>query len=119
MKQGRTLAEVMQQVEKEAKAKRDLIVPAQSLFMGDEGDCIGIHNKNSTERFAPNTLFHHQMASALNIPTKFYDYLAQTHPELLVLSCRSVTAVWTIWKLQLPRFLFSLACQMLKWCPQR
>ena len=84
MKQGRTLAEVMQQVEKEAKAKRDLIVPAQSLFMGDKADCIGIHNKNSTERFAPTTLFHHQMASALNIPTKFYDYLAQTHPELLV-----------------------------------
>lgn len=84
MKQGRTLAEVMQQVEKEAKAKRDLIVPAQSIFMGDEADWIGIYNKNSTERFAPNTLFHHQMASALNIPTKFYDYLAQTHPELLV-----------------------------------
>lgn len=47
MKQGRTLAEVMQQVEKEAKAKRDLIVPAQSLFMGDEADCIGIHNKKA------------------------------------------------------------------------
>lgn len=78
------LREVMQQVEKEAKAKRDLIVPAQSIFMGDEADWIGIYNKNSTERFAPNTLFHHQMASALNIPTKFYDYLAQTHPELLV-----------------------------------
>lgn len=42
MKQGRTLAEVMQQVEKEAKAKRDLIVPAQSIFMGDEADWIGI-----------------------------------------------------------------------------
>lgn len=38
MKQGRTLAEVMQQVEKEAKAKRDFIVPAQSIFMGDEAD---------------------------------------------------------------------------------
>lgn len=43
MKQGRTLAEVMQQVEKEAKAKRDLIVPAQSIFMGDEADWIGMH----------------------------------------------------------------------------
>lgn len=45
MKQGRTLAEVMQQVEKEAKAKRDFIVPAQSIFMGDEADWIGIYNK--------------------------------------------------------------------------
>ena len=73
MKQGRTLAEVMQQVEKEAKAKRDLIVPAQSLFMGDEADYIAMETTAVPVGSANTTVMQKDEAAA-----------GQPHPKIEV-----------------------------------
>ena len=93
MKQGDTLQNVMLQLKDEAQRKRDFISPAPALMLYDDGRTLGI-NKNdqdnrNAEMLQTTDLFHRQVASALNIPAKYYDMMQRQKPELLATNVNS------------------------------
>lgn len=84
MKTGRNLNEVMMELDRQNKAKKDYIGPAQAFRLYDDGQTFKIgHTAGDGERFGTTRLFHRQVASALNIPAKYYDLMQAQKPELL------------------------------------
>ena len=85
MKQGRTLPEVMAELKRQNKEKRDFICPAPLFRLEDDGQTFGITNTNTgvQESFGTTNLFHRQIGSTLNIPAKYYDMMRSQKPELL------------------------------------
>ncbi len=78
MKSGRSLTELAQEITRRAEAKRDFIVPSNKMLMTADtrlefGD-ISVK---------PNDLAHAQIASAVDIPKKYYDRMRAEAPELL------------------------------------
>ena len=93
MKQGDTLQNVMLQLKDEAQRKRDFISPAPALMLYDDGRTLGISKNDQDNRNAEmlqtTDLFHRQVASALNIPAKYYDMMQRQKPELLATNVNS------------------------------
>ena len=93
MKQGETLQNVMLQLKDEAQRKRDFISPAPALMLYDDGRTLGISKNDQDNRNAEmlqtTGLFHRQIASALNIPAKYYDMMQRQKPELLATNVNS------------------------------
>lgn len=85
MKQGRSLQEVMVELDRQSRAKKDYIGPAESFHLRDDGRTFEINHATSREQEVFNTtqLFHRQIASTLGIPVKYYDMMAAQKPELL------------------------------------
>lgn len=99
MKQGRSIAEVLRELQRQNTMKRDFITPARALHLEDNGRTFvmsGVPEANVTgdsvasEESAGNTmvldttpLFHRQVASSLGIPAKYYDLMQDQKPELL------------------------------------
>ena len=85
MKTGRTLNEVMLELDRQAKAKKDYIGPATGMRLRDDGRTFEINHMVSGEQevFGTTNLFHRQVASALGIPAKYYDLMQSQKPELL------------------------------------
>ena len=65
MKAGRSLQEVLMELQRQNQAKKDYIAPAQEKI------------------FSTTELFHRQLASTLAIPAKYYDLMQKEKPELL------------------------------------
>jgi hypothetical protein len=82
MKQGRTLVELAQELERRRESKHDYIARGEALHMYSPHS-IAITN-GETKTLQLNTLAKEQLASRLNIPKKYYDYLETEHPDLLV-----------------------------------
>ena len=79
MKTGRSLGEVLQELQRQQAEKRDYISPSVSLSLCPDG-----HTLNMGERELGTTdLFHRQVASSLNIPAKYYDLMQAEKPALL------------------------------------
>jgi len=93
LKQGDTLQNVMLQLKDEAQRKRDFISPASALMLYDDGRTLGIsrgnQEKEDAEMLQTTDLFHRQVASALNIPAKYYDMMQRQKPELLATNVNS------------------------------
>jgi len=85
MKQGRTLQEVMTELQRQDTAKQDFIGPAQSFRLDEDGRTFEISHLNTgaQEVFGTTSLFHRQVASALSIPAKYYDLMQAQKPDLL------------------------------------
>lgn len=99
MKQGRSIAEVLRELQRQNTMKRDFITPARALHLEDDGRTFvmngipgaeGAGESVSGERIAGNTmvldttpLFHRQVASSLGIPAKYYDLMQDQKPALL------------------------------------
>ena len=99
MKQGRSIAEVLRELQRQNTMKRDFITPARALHLEDDGRTFvmngvpgaeGAGGSVSGEESAGNTmvldttpLFHRQVASSLGIPAKYYDLMQDQKPELL------------------------------------
>lgn len=85
MKAGRSLQEVMMELDRQNRAKKDYIGPAQGMRMREDGRTFEINHLVSGEQevFDTTQLFHRQVASALGIPAKYYDMMAAQKPELL------------------------------------
>ena len=99
MKQGRSIAEVLRELQRQNTMKRDFITPARALHLEDDGRTFvmnGVSGANvnggsvASEESAGNTmvldttpLFHRQVASSLGIPAKYYDLMQDQKPELL------------------------------------
>ena len=85
MKQGRSLPEVLVELQRQNAAKQDFIGPAQAFRLQEDGSTFGIAHLSTGEQevFGTTDLFHRQMGSALNIPAKYYDLMRAQKPELL------------------------------------
>ena len=91
MKQGRALPEVLMELQRQNKTKRDYIAPAPALRMSeDAGSFILDHiGPKDAEVLGTTDLFHRQVGSALNIPAKYYDLMRTQKPELLAANVNS------------------------------
>ena len=85
MKQGRSLSEVMRELDHQQKAKRDYISPAAGMRLQDDGRTFEVSHAVSGQQevFGTTQLFHRQVASTLGIPAKYYDMMQTRKPELL------------------------------------
>lgn len=85
MKTGRSLQEVMTELNRQNLAKQDYIGPAQAFRLRDDGHTFEINHVVSKEQevFSTTQLFHRQVASTLGIPAKYYDLMQTQKPELL------------------------------------
>ena len=79
MKTGRSLPEVLTELQRQQETKRDYISPASFLALQDDGRTLSM-GENS---FSTTDLFHRQVASSLNIPAKYYDLMRAQKPALL------------------------------------
>ena len=80
MKQGRSLPEVLTELQRQNAAKQDYIGAAAAFRLADDGSTFNIGDDHS---FGTTSLFHRQIASALSIPAKYYDMMQKQKPELL------------------------------------
>ena len=87
MKQGRTLQEVLTELQRQNEMKKDFIVPAQSMRMNADGRTFEIVDDHDAflarDSFSTTDLFHRQIGSALGIPAKYYDQMRKLKPDLL------------------------------------
>lgn len=85
MKTGRSLTEVMMELDRQNRAKKDFIGPAQGMRLQDDGRTFEILHPVNGDRevFGTTRLFHRQVASALGIPAKYYDLMQAEKPGLL------------------------------------
>ena len=83
MKTGRSLQEVMLELDRQNKAKKDYIGSARALRLYEDGQTFEIGSVGEVRQFGTTRLFHRQVASALGIPAKYYDLMQTRKPELL------------------------------------
>ena len=83
MKTGRSLQEVMLELDRQNKAKKDYIGSAQALRLYEDGQTFEIGSMGKARQFGTTRLFHRQVASALGSPAKYYDLMQSRKPELL------------------------------------
>lgn len=86
MKQGRTPEEMLAELKRQSREKRDYIVPSQSIEMAQNGQEIIVEGKGADSydsHYGMTDLFHRQVGSALKIPAAYYDLMRSQKPELL------------------------------------
>lgn len=86
MKQGRTPGEMLEELKRQSREKKDFIVPSQSMVMAGNGQEIIMRGRNTEDNdghFVMTDLFHRQMGGALKIPASYYDLMRKEKPELL------------------------------------
>ncbi|MCD8110259.1 MAG: DUF945 domain-containing protein [Clostridiales bacterium] len=85
MKTGRSLQEVMVELDRQSKAKRDYIGPGEGMRLREDGRTFELNHLISGEQevFDTTQLFHRQVASTLGIPAKYYDVMQSQKPALL------------------------------------
>lgn len=91
MKEGRSLNELVKELERQHIAKADYIAPAQGMRMQDDGNTFEINHLKSKEKqeFNASNILHRQIGSTLNIPAKYYDLMREEKPELLAKNVNS------------------------------
>lgn len=86
MKAGRTLQELAIELDRQAKAKRDLIVDTGALHMDvtDDGRiALNLGTVDYHESFEINDIAHRQFGQYLKIPAPYYDRMRTEFPDLL------------------------------------
>lgn len=85
MKQGKTLAELGRELQRQRKNRQDFLADTRSLEL--ESDSCGSTLRLSLDRhdysFTVGELAHQQIASRLNIPYRYYTKMQTSAPELL------------------------------------
>lgn len=97
MKQGKSLTELATELERRRGAKHDLLAQVNAISMTvdsltqekaeetADNDFQRLLRMNvGSERFAVNGIAHDQIGTYTGIPSKYYDHMAKTAPELLV-----------------------------------
>lgn len=82
MKAGRSLQELAIELDRQSKAKRDLIVDTGALHM-DQGGSGLMLNVSNHESFGINEIAHRQLGQHLKIPAPYYDRMREEFPDLL------------------------------------
>lgn len=83
MKQGRTLSELAQEIERQQTTKRDFITPSTSINMVSSGDGVALTLGGLTEQFGLTANAHDQLANHTGIPRAYYDKMLASSPLLL------------------------------------
>ncbi len=93
MKQGKSIIELATEIERQAKTKRDFVVPTNKMLasVSDQGQVqIGIHNGGNPNERGPlvvsgelTPVAHRQLGDHVDIPAKYYDRMRANAPELL------------------------------------
>ena len=79
MKTGRSLSEVLMELQRQNAEKKDFISPSSSLVLREDGRTLDMGERE----FATTDLFHRQVSSSLGIPAKYYDLMQAQKPALL------------------------------------
>ena len=85
MKQGRTLMELGEELQRQRDLRKDFIADTRSLNMlTDDGiSVLRIHGNDATQDFAIGEIAHQQIASRLQIPFRYYQKMQNECPYLL------------------------------------
>ena len=87
MKQGKAVAVLAEEVERQSKEKRDFLADQRQLSMvyghGDSDKVFGV-KVNGHGVFEPNEVFHEQIATRLGIPKQYYDRMKAEAPDLML-----------------------------------
>lgn len=85
MKQGRSLPEVLTELQRQNTAKKDYIAPAEAFRLRNDGQTFEMSHAVSGEQgaFGTTDLFHRQVGATLGIPAKYYDQMRTQKPDLL------------------------------------
>lgn len=80
MKTGRTLTELAQEIDRQAKAKRDLVADTRVLTITPQ---LKLRVEDGAHEFNLTPLAHRQIGEHVGIPKAYYDRMRETQPELL------------------------------------
>ena len=85
MKTGKSLTELAQEIERQAKAKRDLIASTKDIGLVPTGtpDGLGVELFVGGDGFMVNEIGHQQLAEHAGVPTKYYGRMLEDAPQLL------------------------------------
>ncbi len=83
MKTVMSVPDVLADVQRQNRMKRDFIGHAQHFHMQDDGETMIMDNGMDSMPFHMTDLFHKQIGSAMGIPAKYYDEMAEKKPFLL------------------------------------
>ena len=85
MKQGRSLADVGSELERQRMARKDFIADTRNLEMttNQEGTSLSLYLEDEPQSFTVSELAHQQMASRLQIPFRYYQKMRQEEAPLL------------------------------------
>ena len=94
MKNGRSLMELAQELERQRNAKRDYLLDTRNLEMGFvEAGAYQMTMRNDSKNISTllgvGEIAHRQIGSALGIPAKYYDKMRAENPELLAQNVNS------------------------------
>lgn len=85
MKQGRSIAELAQELERQRTARKDFLADTRKLrveTLGGNSDVI-LDMGNDREKFRITELAHRQIADRLQIPFRYYTKMRNEYPDLL------------------------------------
>ena len=88
MKTGKTLQELAFELDRQSKAKCDLIVDTGSLKMEADDTDLKLHIGDH-ETVGINNIAHRQFGQHLKIPAQYYDRMRNENPELLTTNVNS------------------------------
>lgn len=93
MKQGKTLVELAQELERQSISKHDYIAKTNAISMLDE-NTLSLQNGND-KAFSLLPLAHDQLSDRTGIPKKYYDRLKKDFGNLLVSSVNTLLPATT------------------------
>lgn len=79
MKTGKTLNELAAEITRQQAAARDLIADTRELKMSGDGALL----VGSTDAYTVNGHAHNQIGDRVGIPSKYYDRMLKSAPDLL------------------------------------
>ena len=85
MKQGRSIIQLAQELERQRQARKDYIADTRSLYVEtDQGKSrLTVNLDDNAETFILNELAHKQLAERLQIPQKYYNKMRFEYSSLL------------------------------------
>ncbi len=85
MKQGRTILQLAQELERQRQARKDYLADTRSLSVSTENNVsrLALDLDGASETFHLNELAHRQIADRLQIPFRYYQKMRSEYPDLL------------------------------------
>lgn len=83
---GRTIEDLIVELDRQNNAKRDFLAPLRSVTMENtyDGQQLRMQGQGFAQMLNINPICHEQIASTLKIPYGYYQRMAEQEPELLV-----------------------------------
>lgn len=92
MKSGRSLVDLVMELDRQRQAKHDYLLDTRNLTMDCDDKVSQLtmsKNDNTSTILGVTDIAHNQIAQALSIPTRYYDKMRMENPELLAQNVNS------------------------------